>query len=336
MTFWKWSTNAAINATADSTCPFPEGMAPSALNDGARGVMAAAAKYRDDIAGIIVTAGTATAYSIFSNQGFDKLEHLHGAMICFTPHVTNGANGTSLNVDGLGVKPILTAPGVGLPGAVLVQGTPYAVTYNNTDGAFYLHGYFNAPYNVPLFGGMDYWDTVAPNSSFIFPLGQAISRTTYAAAFARWGTTYGPGDGTTTFNVPNKAGRVSAMIDASGAVLTSATMTPDGGTMGAKGGGQLKTLVRSDLPNVTAAVAISDPGHAHQLQNGQPFYLGAGTATPGGGGATTNPANATLFTGVQSAQTGITASLNLNGNVAQTNVNGLPPTIACNYIIRII
>ena len=33
--------------------------------------------------------------------------------------------------------------------------------------------------------------------------GQAVSRTTYQELFATIGTTYGEGDGTTTFNVPN-------------------------------------------------------------------------------------------------------------------------------------
>src|SRR3954471_6719800 len=98
MSLWKWSQSAASNATADASCPFPEGMAPSAVNDGVRGVMAAVAKYRDDIGGTLTTAGTATAYTLFSNQGFDTPAAMHGAMICFTPHVTNGANGTSLNV----------------------------------------------------------------------------------------------------------------------------------------------------------------------------------------------------------------------------------------------
>src|SRR5690242_11515768 len=112
MSFWKWSQVAASNGTADASCAFPEGQSPSSLNDGARGIMAAAAKYRDDIAGLILTAGTSTSYTLSTAQGFDTLAHLHGAMICFTPHVTNGANGTGLNVDGLGIKPILSTPGV--------------------------------------------------------------------------------------------------------------------------------------------------------------------------------------------------------------------------------
>jgi hypothetical protein len=60
MTFWKWSQTASTNGTADSTCPFPEGMAPSPVNDGVRGAMAALAKYRDDIGGLTATAGTST------------------------------------------------------------------------------------------------------------------------------------------------------------------------------------------------------------------------------------------------------------------------------------
>jgi microcystin-dependent protein len=325
MTFWKWSTTAANNGTADSTCPFPEGMAPSAVNDGTRGMMAAAAKYRDDIAGILVTAGTSTAYTISSNQGFDSFAAMHGAMICFTPHTTNGANGTSLNVDAKGPKPILTAPGVGLPGAVLVQGTPYAVTYNNTDGAFYLHGYFNDPYNVPLLGGMDYWDTVTPNSSFIFPLGQAISRTTYAYAFSRWGTTHGAGDGSTTFNVPNKAGRVSAMLDAAGTVLTSATMTPNGNTIGAKGGAQVHTLQTTEIPSHTHANTLSDPGHSHSYN--APLSFGAS-----GSGAGINGSQQTSTTSPSATGIAINNAA-AGGGGAHNNVQ---PTIVCNYIIRII
>lgn len=36
---------------------------------------------------------------------------------------------------------------------------------------------------------------------------QAVSRTTYAALFAEIGVTYGPGDGSTTFNLPDGQGR---------------------------------------------------------------------------------------------------------------------------------
>ena len=50
---------------------------------------------------------------------------------------------------------------------------------------------------VQLFAGSS-----AP-SGWLICNGQAVSRTTYAALFAVIGTTYGAGDGSTTFNIPN-------------------------------------------------------------------------------------------------------------------------------------
>ena len=210
MTLYKWSQTASSDATADNTINWAEGQSPSSVNDSARAMMAAIAKYRDDIAGAIVTGGSSTAYTISSFEVFDTLAHLNGQMIAFTPHVTN-VDMVTLNVDGLGAKPLRSAPGVEVVAGTLVQGTPYIALYSNTDGAFYLRCFYSSPYNVPFLGGMDYWDTVTPNSSFIFPAGQAISRTVFARAFARWGTTFGAGDGSTTFNVPDKTERVSVM-----------------------------------------------------------------------------------------------------------------------------
>lgn len=48
-------------------------------------MMAATAKYHDDIAGAIVTTGSSTAYAKSSYQVFDMLAHLSGQMIAFTP-----------------------------------------------------------------------------------------------------------------------------------------------------------------------------------------------------------------------------------------------------------
>ena len=45
--------------------------------------------------------------------------------------------------------------------------------------------------------------------------GSAISRTTYASLFVAIGTTYGAGDGSTTFNLPNLTGRVPLGMDSS-------------------------------------------------------------------------------------------------------------------------
>ena len=93
----------------------------------------------------IVTGGTATAYTVASNQVFGSLAtDLNGQMMAFSPHTTNGATVT-LNVDGLGAKPLRSSPGVELLAGSLIQGTPYIATYNNADGAWYLQGFFGNP-----------------------------------------------------------------------------------------------------------------------------------------------------------------------------------------------
>src|SRR5437868_7285220 len=165
MTLYKWSQTASADATADSTINWAEGQAPSSINDSARAMMAAAAKYRDDIAGAIVTGGTSTAYTVASYQVFDALAHLNGQMIAFTPHATNGATVT-LNVDGLGAKPLRSAPATELLAGMLVQGTPYICIYSNADAAFYLRNFYVSPYSVPLGSSIDYWGSAAPNSAF--------------------------------------------------------------------------------------------------------------------------------------------------------------------------
>ena len=118
MTLYKWSQTASADATVDSTINWAEGQAPSSVNDSVRAMMAATAKYRDDIAGAIVTGGTSTGYTVSSYQAFDTLANLNGQTIAFTPHVTNGATVT-LNVDGLGAKPLRSAPAAELLAGIL-------------------------------------------------------------------------------------------------------------------------------------------------------------------------------------------------------------------------
>src|ERR1700739_475447 len=110
MPFWKWSHTASANASADQTINWAEGMAPSAVNDSARAMMARLAEWRDDVCGTIATAGTATAYPAPSNKGFNNVADLGGGMLAFVPHTGNGATVT-LNVDGLGAKPLRFGPG---------------------------------------------------------------------------------------------------------------------------------------------------------------------------------------------------------------------------------
>jgi microcystin-dependent protein len=332
MTLFKWSQTASSDATADSTINWAEGQSPSSVNDSARAMMAATAKYRDDIAGAIVTSGTPTSYAISSYQAFDTLAHLNGQMIAFTPHTTN-ASTVTLNVDGLGAKPLRSAPNTELLAGVLIQGTPYLVIYSNADAAFYLHGFYGNPYNIPLAGGLDYWGSSTPNSSFAFPAGQAISRATYSALFAIMGTTYGIGDGSTTFNLPDKTGRVSAMKEASATRLTSTYFGGNSTALGAVGGLESHTLSAAEIPSHTHPVSIIDPGHPHTFSG--PLIAGGNNNNGGGGGSFAAMASTNFTFSTNNAVTGITATAiaNTGGGGAHAIVQ---PTIVCNYIVRII
>lgn len=325
-----WSQTQATNATADPTVNWAEGQAPSSINDSARNMMASVAKWRDDIAGAIATGGTSTAYTVTSNQAFDTLAHMSGQLIAFTPHTTNTGT-TTLNVDSLGAKPVRSAPNVEIPSGTLIQGTPYLALYNNSDAAFYLHGFFGNPYNIPIGSTLDYWLPTAPNSSFVFPYGQAISRTTYATLFASMGTTYGTGDGTTTFNLPDLRGRVVASPDNMGggtdpARLAAGDLASVRNSIGGAGGEAAHTLTTPEIPSHTHANTLTDPGHTHIYHD----ILNNSTLSGGGFFPTgTNANNPTA-----SATTGITIN---NASAGGGGVhNNMQPTILCNRIMRII
>ena len=328
MTLYKWSQTASSDATADSTINWAEGQAPSSVNDSARAMMAATAKYRDDIAGAIVTGGTSTAYAVSSYQVFDTLAHLNGQMIAFTPHTTNGATVT-LNVDTLGAKPLRTAPGVELLAGTIIQGTPYIATYNNGDGAFYLQGFYGSPYLIPLGAGIDYWGATTPNSSFALATGQSISRTTYATLFSLFGTTYGSGDGSTTFNLPDKTGRVSAMQEATATRLTSTYFGGNSTALGAVGGGESQTLTLAQLPT---GITSSGSNSISVYQQSAAYLMELSLiprAVP----------EILFLRQIRSAKLRppeptplACTSTNTSGSAHRT----VQPTIVCNYIIRIL
>jgi microcystin-dependent protein len=334
MTLYKWSQTASADATADSTINWSEGQSPSSVNDSARAMMAATAKYRDDIAGAIVTGGTSTAYTVTSYQVFNSLANMANQVIAFTPHATNGGT-TTLNVDGLGVKPLRTSTGVELLSGMLIAGTPYVATYNNSDAVWYLQSFFGNPYNIPLGGGIDYWGITAPNSSFVFPVGQAISRTTYSELFTLFSTTYGSGDGSNTFNVPDLRGRARIVQDDMGGSAASRVTTAggglDGATLGAVGGAQGVTLAANQIPSLTStgSNSISVASSVNVIQNAQVISY----VDSGGGGTfvlNSNPTNSALTsTGSNSISVAYT-----NGSQAVTKT--VPPAIVCNYILRII
>jgi microcystin-dependent protein len=228
--------------------------------------------------------------------------------------------------------PLRSSPGVELPSGALIQGTPYVVSYNNTDGAFYLQGGFANPYSIPLGGLLPYTASTAPNSAFVLPFGQSISRSIYATYFEVVGTTFGAGDGSTTFNIPDLRGRAVFGQDSMGGGpigrITVAGGNFDGTVIGGSGGAQNQTLTQAQLPAIKPAITVTDPGHLHSA----PWSNVGSYNQSGGAGVAAAPGNSTNTT---TATTGITAAFTSNlgsGN----SVPILPPAMVLPYILRVI
>lgn len=172
---------------------------------------------------------------------------------------------------------------------------------------------------------LPYGGGTAP-TGWLLCYGQAISRTTYATLYGIIGTTYGSGDGSTTFNVPDLRGRVIAGQDDMGGTsanrLTGVTGSVDGDVLGGTGGAETHTLTSAEMP--VHNHGVNDPAHAHTLNE---ITLKGST----GGSSVPNGAWFDVGTvGINSAYTGVTIQNAGSGNAH----NNVQPTIILNYIIK--
>lgn len=208
---YKWSNTASSNASADPSINWREGMAPSAVNDSARAMMAALANYRDDISGALATTGTASAYFVTTNQGLPS-PPTDGQMIAITVNNTNGISPT-LSADGGTSYPVQSSAGVAIPSGTLISGSPYSLKFSVANSAWMLRDFYPSSLVVPLGGLLPYTAATAPNSNYILPAGQCISTTTYATYWALLGS---PASGSCSggqFAVIDLRGRTLVALD---------------------------------------------------------------------------------------------------------------------------
>lgn len=139
-----------------------------------------------------------------------------------------------------------------------------------------------------MVGQIGFFTTSNANPGWLKANGAAVSRTTYSRLYARIGTTYGAGDGSTTFNVPDLRGLFPRCWDDGRGVYDPSR---------ALGSVQDSANISHNHP-ITSTV--TDPGHFH--------YSGINLYNPGGGDNSNYGSNTgtAIYTG--SATTGISVS----------------------------
>ena len=186
---------------------------------------------------------------------------------------------------------------------------------------------------------LPYAGAVAPEGWLLCD-GTAISRTTYGSLFSAISTTYGTGDGSTTFTLPDFRG-----VYPRGAGTNSTTNyggvtghTPAGGSLGSKGG---QKTAKNGLGNAASGISVSLNGmnqnaaHGHSIGNVRragllyangpygPAWEDAGTGTLTSAASVNTDHVHTLSSGSATAQI-------ISGDTETT-----PSFLAVNYIIKI-
>ena len=139
------------------------------------------------------------------------------------------------------------------------------------------------------------WSDSSVPSGFLECNGAAVSRTTYSALFAIIGTTYGAGDGSTTFNVPDLQDNVAvgkSNNKALGSTGGANTVTSTGNVGGSTANASLSTPQIASHSHSGAAggtIANENPGNGQRARR-----QGANTGSTGGGGGHSHNMSATF------------------------------------------
>lgn len=197
---------------------------------------------------------------------------------------------------------------------------------------------------IPI-GGIIIWPSDTLPSGFgtlAWCNGQAVSRTTYAAAYAVLGTTYGAGDGTTTFNLPNfqevtLVGKSTMGGAASPGLLPSIAVGVKT-VLNSLFGSDTNTIAAGNLPAHKHPAFIYDPAHAHAVSGGIYGSSSIGYNYYSAGSQGGAPGAITISAAVTNVRVK-DASNNLdttdNNTTSNTPLSVLQPSKTTNFVIRI-
>lgn len=266
-------------------------------------------------------AGAATTRTITAGSGVSVS---NGDGVSGNPTVAIDSTVVTLSGTQTLTNKTLTAPAISSPSLTGVPTAPTA-TYGTNTTQVATTAFVQ---QAGLTGEIKMWPTAVAPTGYLLCNGQAVSRIAYAALFAIVGTTFGSGDGSTTFNLPNYTNR---MPIGSGDLYNLA----------ATGGSKDAIVVAHTHTGSTASSgahthAITDPGHSHTYNN---TIIGGNIYTDHSGNDTQQgynyPQTSTSGTGISIQSGGAhthTVTVDSTG-VSGTNAN-LPPYLAMSFIIK--
>lgn len=168
-------------------------------------------------------------------------------------------------------------------------------------------------------------------SGYLLCDGRAVSRTTYADLFKVIGTTYGAGDGSTTFNLPDFTGRLAVGKN-------SGTFN----SLGKKGGEETHKMTASEIPSHTHSIppltgttnTAGEHRHGIGQHNNSGSFTGQAVSYPNQVQVGYQDAN--LFCSEEGAHSHTaTSNASTTGACGSGNaMNNLQPYIVVNYIIK--
>lgn len=181
----------------------------------------------------------------------------------------NSANIALIHVDsGVGVESGLK---------VVNQSSNYIPVTSNLALQSAIQGGQTAPVPIVPAGSIIAWSGSSAPSGWLICDGSAISRTTYAALFAVAGTSYGSGDGSTTFNVPDLQDRLPLGKGTNNSTLGTQTgsMSASSATTTASGTASLSLTVDNvndtlasgtkDVTQIGYVTNVTGSGHTHSV-----------------------------------------------------------------------
>lgn len=230
---------------------------------------------------------TGNAYAVTLTPAITDYADIVGMPINIKSDITT-SGACTVNINGLGAKNVKKETGaIATESGDIATGQVFQVIYDGTN--FQLQTYMNNNALTPI-GSMLLWTTDTAPSGFLLCYGQAISRTTYSALFAVVSTTFGVGDGSTTFNLPDMRGRVPLGQDDMGGASANRVTNAQADSLGGNAGAETHTLVISEMPahthDVPYQASSSGATKLTPSSNNNTSYIG--TTSTGGDGAHNN------------------------------------------------